>query len=336
MDRSTPNELIRYINQKDLELPFPIIQAFFDEGERIFGGVHNSSASEYYDENLRSAKPKPRITSEFAYLALDSNPSRYFFVYYDDRRSEYFQENTRGRFACLATQERKSASNERLREIIYSEENGIFFVTISENVNERAFIEFDKSDRNGLIQPSGRMRAKYQLISATKRELVEFTADRVDEVIFKHQGIAQPARWTRNLQVDNRVKYTIYKELYIINRSQQPQNEQRGHISYEVYGTLDNPTSITISVGLGPPSYIQTIFEDRENNITIEVYRDYEEDVDILRQDPNLSFLFSEKPDNKAISSLIRDRISLLMHHWDQKQSIFISPQQLATSFNNE
>src|SRR3989344_5748181 len=90
---------------KEVVLSFPLIQELFDEGEQMFGGAFNSSSSDYYDDN-GPLITKPKVNEKFGALTLDRDPSKYFFVFYDDRRGDYFATNTRGRSACLATQEK--------------------------------------------------------------------------------------------------------------------------------------------------------------------------------------------------------------------------------------
>jgi len=212
MDDST-KEITPY-QLKELTIPFPLIQELFEEGEKTFGAAYNGSAGDYYDE--KSTARKPKLPEKFTTLALGDNPTNYYFTYYDDRRDTYFAEGTRGRSVCIATQERRSASNERLKEIIYGQDNNGFYITISENVNNRAFLEWQNSNEEGLVQPSGRMQAKYRLIDSQRKALVEFTASRVDEVMLDNGGEKQPGRWTRSLRIDNTKQDIEYKELYIV------------------------------------------------------------------------------------------------------------------------
>lgn len=327
---SEPTYEIAPYQPKELAVPFPLIQELFQEGEKTFGGAHNGSDSDYYDEESTARKPK--LHEKFAALALGDDPAKYYFTYYDDRRSTYFAEGTRGRSACIATQERKAASNDRLREIIYSQDGSGFYMTVGENVNNRAFMEWQNADEEGLVQPSGRMQAKYRLIDSHKRELMEFTASRVDEVMFDKDGQSQPGRWTRSLRIDNTQQDTEYKELYIINRSKDIGQENRADVAFQFKDALDNPQSVTVAIGFGPPSYARTIAEDPEGKVRVVVYKGHEDELDILRQDPNYAFLNDEEVSSDKVLSLMRERIALLQQQWDKPQSVFAGNPQPETA----
>lgn len=321
-----PGNEIDYYQPKELSVPFPLIQELFDEGEKTFGGAMNGSSADYYDEESQARKPK--LSEKFAPLCLGDDPSKYYFTYYNDRRDNYYAENTRERSACLSTAERKYSSSSRLRELIYSQDESGFYLTVGENVNNRVFLEWRNGNEDDLVKPSGRMQAKYKL-SEGKQILVEFTANRVDEVVFDNQ----PCRWTRSLRIDNgQTRTAVYQELYIVNRSKDPHQEKRANVSFQVNGRIENPRSAVLSIGFGPPSKFRIIAEDKEKNVKVVLFEGYENDLNLLKQDPNFLFLNETDDMGGKMLALVHDRIKLLQQQWDKPQSVFISNPQIESS----
>jgi len=318
-------DAVTYESQHEIRLPQPLIQELFQEGERIFGEAHNGSSGDYYNDNS-GHESKPRLVDKFAPLAFGDDSSRYYFVWYDDRRSTYFKEGTRGRSAAIATQEWKRASNDRFREIIYSQEDSGFYATVSEEVNNRAYLEHEQGNEQNLVPSNGRMRAKYKLTDETRRNLVEFESHRIDEVNIN--GV--PGRWVRDLRIEVPQRNVDYRELYILNRAGLTVREQqRADIRFQIQGTVDSPENTTVTIGSGPPSFAQTLFDDPESNLRVVFYKGNEDGLAMLKQDPSFAFLNEEKPDAGEIVNLIKNRVKLLQEQWDKPQSIFTPSKEL-------
>ena len=175
----TEIDLTRYQNQ-EIDIQFPLIEQLFNAGENIFGGAYNGSSSDYFNEESVNTKTV-KLPIEFGSLALGDDPEKYYFVYYDDRTSDYYKGKGQGKFARISTQKRHYDSNDRLREILYSNREDLgYCLAVSEQVNTRAYTEFYESDDKGLVRPNGHMEAKYKLAGPTNRDLIELLASRVD------------------------------------------------------------------------------------------------------------------------------------------------------------
>lgn len=315
------------LDQHEIAVMFPLIEQLFKQGEKLFGRTDNGSEGDYF-RHEGNPKPRQKADDSFAPLCLDQDPSRYYLAYYSDRRSDYFK-GDRGRFVCLSTQTSHYATNEKIREVIYREQDGIFTVTIKENVLNKAMLDEDSQNDHILRHPKGHMKATYRLTAVGKPTLTEFTADRFDEVSFPNNGVTQPCRWNRELYMDTKTQRTTYRDGFIFGRSSLPQKEIRGSIRFEVEGLLENPKHITMSIGDGAPSTAHILFKDEQHTIILQLFPGYEHEIDVLKQDPNLAFLFTGKPQAQAITDLVRERIALLMQHWDTPQSVFITPDEL-------
>ena len=100
---------------------------------------------------------------------------------YNGSSSDYYKGKGQGKFARISTQKRHYDSNDRLREILYSNREDLgYCLAVSEQVNTRAYTEFYESDDKGLVRPNGHMEAKYKLAGPTNRDLIELLASRVD------------------------------------------------------------------------------------------------------------------------------------------------------------
>ena len=312
---------------REIEISFPLIQKLFEAGQNIFGGVDNGSNSDYFNaENLpvRSVK----LPEEFAPLTLDDNSNSYFLVYYEDRSGEYYKDKGgRKKSACISTQKRSYESNDRLKEITYSSEDSGFYLTITEKTNNRAYEDFYNNENRDLVEPNGRMKAKYKLTGGVGKELVELTASRVDEVKFPGlDGQLQPGRWLRDLQIDPHEDSTRYKELYILNRAapgNENLDEKRAQVTFKITGKADNPRKVDVFIGFEFLATVSSkvIFED--NGVKVILPDESEADLEILRSDPNFEFLQDGKFDAEKVKDFVSERIGLLQRQWDQPQSVF-------------
>lgn len=315
--------------KQEVEISFPLIQRLFDKGRDVFGGVDNGSSSDYYNADDVVVK-SVKLPEEFSPLTLGDDPNKYFLVYFDDRTSPYYKEKGgQKKSACIATQKRSYESNDRLKEITYSSEDSGFYLTVAEKINNRAYEEFYDEDREGLVKPNGRIKAKYRLAGGSGKELIELTSSRVDEVMFPNQdGQKQPGRWLRELLIDAEKNETIYKELYILNRaapSVEKRDEKRAQVSFKMYGKTESSQKIDVIIGYGflAESSSRVVFEDKEKGVRVILPDGFETDLEILRSDPNYAFLQEGQFDAGKVQDFVSERVALLQKQWDQPQSVF-------------
>ncbi len=316
-----PQESLVGIHDENLAVPFPLVKELFDEGEKTFGGPYNSSSGEYF--NTKEVPSRTKLASKYTPLTLGHDASSYYLAYYEDRQSSYFSEDTQGREVCISTQPGSYTDNSKMQALTYSEKKDGMYLLVSETIGARAHEDFDDNGQQGLVEPSGHMRAKYKLITPLKKDLVELSASRVDEVMFENQGERQPGRWTRNLRIDAATNTTDYGELYILNRSSSPGDESRADVKFMAKGDIAEPQEVIVQFGFGPSELGKTVMEDKDKNVRVIVQNGHEKDLAILQSDPNFTFLTDSELKGDEVLAFLQERIRLMQLQWDQPQSIY-------------
>ncbi|RJQ25875.1 hypothetical protein C4577_04635 [Candidatus Parcubacteria bacterium] len=311
---------------KEIVPSLGLVKQLLEEGKVRFGGLHNGSGGDYYNDIPNSRVTK--LPAKFASLTLGDDPEKYFLVYYDDRRSSYFAEGTRGRRVCLSTQQRKGESNDRLREIIYREGEGsqAYNMTINESVKEADFRSMDGNSAD-VVSPYGDSTAVYELVSDHHKRLLEFKSSRLDEAMVSVNGASKTARWLRNLAIDAVNNIIRYSDCYMLDRANTIRNQRRVKMEFVVQGPIDNPSSIIVALGgydSSPSLRPRILWEDKESGIKFAKYLPVDDDLELLKEDTNYSFIKEEnRIDRAEMLEFFGRRVRLLRDQWDKPTSVF-------------
>lgn len=321
-ENTADKTIVPFTLNRELRVQFPLIEEFFRYGQQIFGGLYNGSPSNYFQEggnpDVRIRKLPPKYTQ----LALDNSPIQYYVVYFDDRRDEYYKEN-RGRSICISTHKKSSESNSLIREVTYQEDASGMSVTTRETVNAYSFRTLNTADSDTLETPNGSKTVTYKLRENGEPILQYMFVSRMDEVFTPYQGESRPARLHRSMEYNRKDNITTYSEQIILNRSRDIQEEVRIYSKILVEGTLEDPQGIVFDVGFGFWNPADEVVIDKDRNIRIVVEKGCEGDAEVLKQDPEVAFLFESNPDPDHVNELLRNKIKTIVDHWDKPTSVF-------------
>ncbi len=309
---------------------FPTLDDLFEFAHEQ--GLDEYSFSQYEDADVEGGKKRIRLPDKFKSL-VEGNPEDFFVVAYDDRRSNHNAEGTRGQLVKLSTVQKKSLSEERIREIDLEKldpalGNRARFTT-TDSINNESFASINTASEGELEQPHGLARHGYEITPAgvKKKQTSEF--NRLDEGMFQWREEEKPVRWVRDLTIDvddsdeTEIKY---KELFIIGRFNEGSGEERADIRTSITGTLEDPKSILVEIGFGPMSLARVIYEDEDNSIKVvehEGVNAYKNQLEILRQDPNYASLVEGNVDPEELLENIRLKANMLREDWDKPTNIF-------------
>lgn len=284
-----------------------------------------------YVGRIKQNKQVPKLPSALKGVVA-AYPGEYFVVHYVDRNSPHNAEGTRGRTVGLSTAEKRSQSDERVREIIFhepgaDERDPHMYMTVREMVNEKSFLSINEAGENEIERPHGQALVTYALSPDGRKEAGESSFSRLDEGIFEWRGEQQPVRWNRKLQVMNIPEETLwrYDDLYIIGRDQKGKSDERAQVKTEIRGSLENPVSIRVEVGIGGGFVGTMIYKDSTLEVFINnPFGSHRNEAEILAMDPNYAFLVQGKEvDKERLLSVIRSKVRMLMEDWDKPHPVF-------------
>jgi hypothetical protein len=315
------------------------VQESFAQFNKIFDLAEKKLSKDASYDNYTIEKDSDteniiELPSELQELVKDF-PGKKYLVYYINRQSTYYTEGTRFKCVGLSTVKRKSQTDEVMREIEFRETEPSMgskkLMIVSEYVNEKSFEKLNLAAEDETDQPHGEAKIEFELVSDYKKRMTNFSSSRLDEAFFDWNGEQKPVRWVRNLSMDNVSQEINYNDLYIIGRNHEGRDE-RAEINIKVKGDISSPSSILIKIGTGSPHDATVNFEDESKGIKIVTYKPYpayKNQMEILKHDPNYSFLFRENIDVKEIISTMQSKVGMLRDDWRNPRTVFSGGMQL-------
>ncbi len=321
----------------------------FEQIKRLFEFADNKldpdrSYDEYVGRAPGNGEQHPKLPTELSNIAA-AYPGEYSVVYYTNRNSSYYAEGTRGRTVGLSTAEKRSQSNERVREIDFrepgaDEHDPRMYMTVTEMVNEKSFESINTAGEGEIERPHGSAKMTFALNHDGTREIAESAFSRLDEGLFNWRGTQTPVRWLRRLNVSNTspgVQEVTYEDSYIIGRNESGHTDERAQIRTKIRGTIDAPESIRVEIGIGGGVSGTMIYEDPVMQVFINnPFGSHRSEAEILAQDPSYAFLVrGAKVEKERLLSVIQSKIRMLQEDWDKPHPVFgtavgeSSPQQL-------
>jgi|GEM_PF-5599805 hypothetical protein len=299
----------------------------------------DTSYDEYVGRMPGNRQRPPKLPDELKNTAAEY-PGEYSVVYYTNRNSSYYAEGTRGRTVGLSTSERRSQSNQRVREIDFrepgaDERDPRMYMTVTEMVNEKSFESINTAGEDEIERPHGQAFVTFGLTPAGQKEIVRSYFSRLDEGMFDWRGSQEPVRWNRMLLVQNDSKGTLWKydDQYIIGRIQENKTDERAQVRTVVRGSLENPESIGVEIGIGGGVSGRMLYQDDRLQVYVnDAIGSYRSEAEILKQDPNYGFLFEGAIDPARVISMVQSRIRLLQEDWDKPHPVFGASVEAATS----
>lgn len=320
----------------DLSRPFPLLRELFEYAESK--GFEATSFTDYDDTGIHgrnTASDNPRaieLPERFVPFTADS-PGQYFLVGYENRQDRYYKEGTRTRMVRLSTVRKKNKSDERIREIDLTEVDPSFGnkaeITVRESVNNKSLVDLNTAQGDEVDQPHGHAQYTYELDPNGQKKIKESRFNRLDEGIFSLRNENRPVRWVRSLKVkmdESNIPNTVYEDAYYIGRPNEKQRDEAAKIKTQIVGSIDDPQSIRVEVGLEGLGKAETIYEDKQNNITVVVHSGinaYARHLEITQQDPAYAAVFEKPIDVEELLKNIKFKIGMLQEDWDKPQAVF-------------
>ncbi len=322
-------------NKNEVMDMFRLTRQLFDFAEKNLdehaGFIYADTNNEYSDN------PYAKELPENFYPIIADYPGIYFVVSYENRLDDCFAEGTRMQQVRLSSVPKKSLTNERIREIGITEyapsegKGNMQFLTVTDSVMEKGFADINTAGEGEVDAPHGSAKLTYEVNPVGEKKIVSSKFNRMDEGIFEWDNAQAPVRWVRNLEIDRQSSddmKALYKDLYIIGRDNQGDAKKaiEVQVNIEVKGNIGNPSSLQVSFGFYRTGG-ETLYEDNESGIKV-IMGDTgrttpEEVINILKNDPNYSFIFEGQIDKEKMSSLLRQKMSMISSDWDKKTAVF-------------
>lgn len=325
---------------KDLSRPFTMLRDLFEFAEKK--GLDATSFIDYDDTGVHGrnqASDNPRaveLPERFAALTAD-RPGQYYIVAYENRQGRQYKEGTRSRTIRLSSVRKKNKSDERVREIDWVEVDPSLGskaqMTIRESVNNKSFVDLSTTQEDEVDQPHGEATIRYELDPNGNKSVVESKFNRLDEGIFLFREENRPVRWVRNLKVDkdsSGAVQAVYEDAYYIGRPKESKRDEAAKIKTFVAGSIDNPTSIKVEIGLEGLGKTRTLFKDKQLSVIVhEGINAYQNHLEIAKLDPAYAALFAEPIDVEELIKNVKFKIGMLTEDWDKPQAVFSSKPNL-------
>lgn len=307
--------------QKEIKRPFPLVRDLFafarERGIDVRG--FNSDTGEAH-----AIAPLPE-----KYVPLvEEYPGVYFVTAYEDRRGNYYAEGTRGQLVRLSTVEDRSVSDERTREIDIEEREGRdadrLKIRVREAVMDKSFGFINQARSGEVDRPNGSMRYTYERDEAGKKYPKLIECNRMDEGLFRIDGLEKPVRWVRDVRKeieDGKTYVTEYRDYYVIGRNTKESKDERVSIKTAIRGDIQNPKLIEVEIGFGSKLSARRLVDDQAGGLIVLVHE--EKMLSIARVDPAYAEIFKEKPEREKIILGIASRIQMLLDEWDKPQSVY-------------
>ena len=189
---------------------FPLIQKLFDLAREK--GINSDG---WYETNHDPITIP--LSEEFNPL-IANFPGTYFIVAYEDRRSSYYAEGTRGQEVKISTVKHRSKTDERTREILFSQldriEEGRIEVRERESIMDQSLLR----SNDDIDLPHGEISRTYELDEYGNKHPKQVKCTRLDDGIFQMGEHIRPVRWLRELEFEGEntsSQQIIYKDFYI-------------------------------------------------------------------------------------------------------------------------
>lgn len=327
----------------DLNRTFPLLKELFELLRKQ--GWESSSYDNYGNEGEGENTQAIELPESFAPLVAE-HPGKYYIVAYDNRRSSYYKEGTRNELVKLSTVKKRTQSDERVTEIDLAEVDPSMGnkveVRVQESVNNKGFVDLNKQTNTEVAQPHGEANLKYEIDPNGNKAVQETSYSRTDEGIFPWKDNEERVRWYRTLRAERKSEdniQTTYEDSFIIGGWDDPRKEERASIRTTIKGSVENPDSIVVEIGIGTPSSAQVLYEDTERNIKVLVHEGinmYKNQLEVLKQDPNYAIIFQEPIDAENLMSTLKSKIAMLQNDWDKPHHVFAEQPAIDGSANKQ
>jgi hypothetical protein len=334
---SEPFNLIRQERQEIVNT-FPLIRELFTFAQN---GLPESNHQIYTDPSCRKDGQKAlELPDTFAPLVADY-PGKYFVVTYENRLGTHNAPGTRMRQVGLSTSQYRYESDQMLREIDIQEpaaledKGNVIFLTVSSLVNEKSFTDINTAMNDEVDRPHGSAKITYKIDSNGNKEIRESHFARLDEALRPWKGEQTPVRWLRYLDIENfleGVARVTYRDFYLIGKDEKGLTKEQVQVQTQVEKKENSSQTIVIEIGFGSGNSARTIFENLDQSIKVVEHSSegmpaVTNQMEILKQDPNYSFLFENPVDQKKVLDFVRSRVNMLEHDWDKPHAVFGSNQ---------
>ncbi len=315
---------------KDLKRIFPLLRELFDYAEKM--GFDSSSFDDYGSEEQRDNPRAIEFPENFNSL-VEGHPGKYFIVAYNNRQNPYYKEGTRHRIIRLSSVPKRSQTDERVREVDLIEVDPSFGnktqIKVRESVNNKSFANINTATGEEVEQPHGQAEYMYELDPQGIKTIRETRINRLDEGLFPWKGEEKPVRWVRNLHVEKDeqdIPTMAYEDLYIIGRMSEGGSGERAQVKTFITGSPDNPKSVLVEIGVDSPLSAKVVYEHKQRNIKVILYEGtnaYENQLQIVQQDPAYATLFRKPVDIEELMKDIAFKARMLQEDWDKPQAVF-------------
>lgn len=323
------------VERRELADPFPSIRRLFAFAEKNT----NERSLDYYfgKEKDEEAPDQVPLPLEFAPLVAEY-PGEYFVISFEDRREDSRNaKDTRHIEVLLSTVPWRAQSNERLREISFTEhavsegKGNVVFMKVAEKVNEASFVHINEAKGDEVDRPGGQTHTVFEIDAKGVKNSKEQEFSRHDDGIFNWNGAQKRVRWIRTVRIETKsdtLSTLTHRDTYLVGMKERGGSE--GSLVVETEITLDNTTETRVSIGIGSAAITHgtVIYEDADEGVrilqsTFMPPHDTIKEMDILKQDPNYAFLF-ERPINKEkLLSTMMQKINALRNDWDKPSAVF-------------
>lgn len=327
MPENTADKRIKpFEPNQEFRIPFQLLDELFQYGEVVYGGRYHQSYEDYTNPEIE-VTPKPKLPPKFAPLTLDSDPTRYYVVYFRDNRGNRDPDN-RERAICISTQQYNLESNDYLREIIYFQTPKGMFVHINERINNSAHADTDIQNKRKAFLYKGNMDVSYQLHMNQDAVLDHILITRLDEIRYPTNRPVQLNNLHRSFSFDKHTDKSVYREAIRLNGQRDTKEWRDLWIVFNMLGDIQKPKSIdiTIGVGLEEDPNCRVMFEDKERHIRVMTFA---RDITLYQNDPSLTAIFETPPDPNRLHQMVLEKIYTLHAQWNHNENVFKKPKSL-------
>jgi len=329
--------------KQEVQIPFPLARELFNTAEKL--GLDAASYSEYVKNDIEdNANPLAISLPEKFLPFVAEYKGDYFIVAYENRTDPYYAKGTRYKEVLISNTDYRHRFNSLVREIVVKEfavsegKGNVLFISVSEKLNEQGFTSLNLNVDEKANLPHGESEATYKIAEDGTKKMITFESKRLDEEFFLQNGEEKLMRWLRKLRIEREgdAPTTTYTETYMIGLNPKGIEDARAMVQFTVAGDLASPQSILMEIGSGTHESAFVLYDDRERNTKILFHppiREAANPLEVLKQDPNYSFLFDESGvDITKLQEVLQFKISNLRDDWDKPQSIFSKPESVTYS----
>jgi len=315
---------------RDLQNLFPLFKDLFAFAQK---NLPEGNFDKYTGADETGEPGSVELPPKFQPL-IKNFPGVFFIVGYENRQSSYNREGTRNIWIRLSTVKRKTATDDKVREVDFSlvdpSKGQAIEISVTDSVNNQCFEKVNDSEDTEFGQPHGSFKIISRLESDGEIKAVGFKFNRLDEGLFNFGDALKVVRWVRDLEVEKisteNAQRLNYQELYIIGRSKNIGKEERAFVKTQIDMVSGKPKNILVQIGFGDFKTGNVIYEDEKTGISVFAgHRHDQKQIDVLKQDPTYALLFQTKVDpNEFVESLLK-RVEMLRDDWDKTQTVYQS-----------